>query len=190
VSPGPGDGPYRIEPLDPDRHDRAAFSCGVAQVDNYFKKTANKLARANNTRVYVLSAPSGDVIGFYAINAHAVAYADLPASYARNRPAHGLIPAAFIAMIGRDERYRGGGFGGLLLADALKRIARAADELGIAVVLLDVLDCGRPERVAQRKALYAAFGFQPLAAQPLRMVLPIHVVRTLLADTESAPAAR
>jgi len=32
-----------IEPLDPDRHDRAAFSCGVDQVDNFFRKTANKL---------------------------------------------------------------------------------------------------------------------------------------------------
>jgi hypothetical protein len=41
---------YIIEPFDPERHDRAAFSCGVEQVDNYFQKTANKLAKADNVR--------------------------------------------------------------------------------------------------------------------------------------------
>ena len=42
-------------------------------------------------------------------------------------------------MIGRDQRYSGSGFGADLLVDALRRIAQAADSLGIAVVLLDVL---------------------------------------------------
>ena len=36
----------RIEPLDPERHGRGGFSCGVEAVDNFLKKTANKLARA------------------------------------------------------------------------------------------------------------------------------------------------
>jgi len=39
--------PYIIEPFDPERHDRAAFSCGVEQVDNYFQKAANKLPKDN-----------------------------------------------------------------------------------------------------------------------------------------------
>lgn len=40
-----------IEPLDPNKHDRAAFSFGVPQVDNFFRKTANKLSKAVNLRV-------------------------------------------------------------------------------------------------------------------------------------------
>jgi len=60
---------YTIEPFDPERHDRAAFSCGVKQVDNYFQKTANKLAKADNVRLYVMVDPGGSVIGFYALNA-------------------------------------------------------------------------------------------------------------------------
>ena len=54
---------YIIEPFDPERHDRAAFSCGVEQVDNYFQKTANKLAKADNVRLYVMIDPAGTVIG-------------------------------------------------------------------------------------------------------------------------------
>lgn len=49
--------PYIIEPFDPAKHDRAAFSCGIVQVDNYFQKTANKLAQADNVRLYVMTVP-------------------------------------------------------------------------------------------------------------------------------------
>jgi hypothetical protein len=64
------------------------------------------LAKADNIRLYVMVAPEGAVMGFYAINAHAVSYDALPPRYACARPAHGSIPAAFISMIGRDRRYR------------------------------------------------------------------------------------
>ncbi|MCB1495431.1 MAG: hypothetical protein KDJ86_06580 [Bauldia sp.] len=72
-------------------------------------------------------------------------------------------------MIGRDERFRGQGYGGDLLVDALKCVALVAESLGIAVVMLDVLDCGDPERVARRKALYEGFGFKPLQSNSLRI---------------------
>jgi predicted acetyltransferase len=171
---------YTIEPFDPEKHDRAAFSCGVEQVDNYFQKTANKLAKADNVRLYVMINSAGTVIGFYALNAHAVHFAELPAKFARTRPSHGNIPAAYISMIGRDQRFRGGGYGGDLLVDALRRIAVAADAIGVAVVMLDVLDCGDPDRVARRKTLYESYGFLSLASNPLRMFLPVSVIHKLI----------
>lgn len=169
-----------IEPFDPARHDRTAFSCGVEQVDNFFKKTANKLAKADNVRLFVMTTSDGALIGYYALNAHSVDYADLPPKYARARPSHGQIPAAYISMIGIDTRFAGKGFGGDLLVDALTRIVSAADEVGIAVVMLDVLDCGDPQLVEKRMKLYAGYGFAPLASQPLRLFLPIATVRQLL----------
>jgi len=174
--------PYCIEPFDSARHDRDCFSSGIASIDNYFHKTANKLAKADNIRLYVMAAPEGAVMGFYAINAHAVSYEALPPRYARTRPAHGAIPAAFISMIGRDRRYRNQGFGSDLLVDALTRIARASEAIGIAVVMLDVFDCGDPERVERRKALYQGFGFMPLPSNPRRLFLPIATVRQWLAE--------
>ncbi len=161
--------PYSIEPFDPERHDRAGFSCGVPAVDNYFKKTAKKLAEAGNVRLFVMVSTEQALIGFYAINAHAVNY-------------RGSIPAAFIAMIGRDQRFSGAGFGGDLLVDALLRIDQAADSLGIAVVLLDVLDCGDPYRTARHQALYENYGFQPLLSKPTRLFLPLRVIRELMTE--------
>lgn len=173
-----------IEPLDPNKHDRAAFSCGVEQIDNFFKKTGNKLAKADNVRVFVMIAPAGDVIGFYAINAHAVDYRDLPKRFARTRPVHGSIPAAYLSMIGVDVRYAGKGYGGDLLADALSRIAVASESLGIAIVILDVFDDGQPEMIARRKSLYESYGFTPLQSHPLRLFLPVATIRKLLAELD------
>lgn len=169
-----------IEPFDPERHDRDGFSCGVEQVDNFFKLTANKLTRADNLRVFVMVASERSVIGFYALNAHAVRYEELPAKFARTRPSHGTIPAAYISMIGLDQRFSGHGYGGDLLIDALKRISRAADTIGIAVVMLDVLDDGKEDLVAKPKSLYEGYGFAALPSNPLRLFLPVETVRKLI----------
>ncbi len=53
----------RIEPFDPERHDRATFACGVETVDNFLRKTANKLARADNLRLYAMTDSAGALIG-------------------------------------------------------------------------------------------------------------------------------
>ena len=170
-----------IELLDTERHDRERFSCGVDTVDNYFRKTANKLAKAGNARVYVMTSETGDVIGFYALNAHSVDFTELPSRYARTRPSHGAIPAAFISMIGLDQRYAGKGHGGDLLADALLRIEQAAERIGIAMVVLDVLDDGNPDFVRRRKTLYLRYGFEALPSNPLRLFLPVAAIRESLA---------
>ena len=172
--------PFTIEPFDPAKHDRAAFSSGVAQVDNFFGKTANKLAKADNLRVFVMQDGQGVLIGFYALNAHSVDYQQLPNRFARTRPGHGMIPAAYISMIGVDSHFQGKGFGGDLLTDCLARLAKVAETLGTAIVMLAILDCGDPLRVAKRKALYKGYGFTPLRSDPLRLFLPMATVRSLL----------
>jgi ribosomal protein S18 acetylase RimI-like enzyme len=173
-----------IEPFDSARHDRAAFSCGVEQVDNFFKKTANKLVKTDNLRVYVLVGSDGQLVGFYAINAHKVDYTELPPKYARDRPGHGSIRAIYISMIGVDIRFAGNGYGADLLADCLKRIARIGDELGVSVVMLDVLDDGNPELVDKRKRLYAGYGFTPLPTNDRRLFLPLATVKQLIEQSK------
>ena len=111
---------------------------------------------------------------------HDQPHADLPAKYARTRPGHGSIPAAYISMFGVDGRHQGKGYGGDLLVDGLRRIASAADNIGIAVVMLDVLDCGDAAKTARRKALYEGYGFLPLHLNPLRLFMPLATVRALV----------
>lgn len=171
-----------IEPLDTDRHDRAAFSSGVEQVDNFLQKTAGKLVKGGTARVFVVVAPHQNperILGFYSINAHSVDYEDLPNRYRRYALPGGSIPAAFIGMMGVTQAAQGQGIGHLLLVDALKGAYLASHRVGTAVVLLDILDCGNPEAVARRQRLYEGLGFQQLTSAPLRMFLPMGTVAQL-----------
>ena len=169
--------PFKIQPFDPKTHDRAAFSCGVPQIDNYLKLTAKRGAKADVVRIWVVIDAENQIVGFYGINMHAVDVKEMPASYKKKAMKHGLLPAAFIAMIGVDEKHQGNGLGSALVADALDRIARASEEIGTCVVMLDVFDDGNVDAVTRRKNYYESFGFIPLPDQQLRLFMPIATAR-------------
>ena len=171
--------PFTIQPFDPEAHNRTAFSCGVPQIDNYLKLTAKKGSKADMVRVWVAIDDNSNIVGFYGINMHAVGVKDMPATYEKKAMKHGLLPAAFIAMIGVDKTRQGTGIGSALVADALSRIGRVSDDIGTCVVMLDVFDDGDSDAVARRKTYYEAFGFIPLPDQPLRLFMPIKTVRAL-----------
>lgn len=171
--------PFTIQPFDPKTHDRAAFSCGVPQIDNYLKLTAKKGSKADVVRVWVVIDAKSNIVGFYGINMHAVDVKEMPDAYQKKAGKHGLLPAAFIAMIGVDKTQQGNGIGSALVADALCRIARVSEEIGTCVIILDVFDGGNADTVAQRKSYYEAFGFLPLPDQPLRFFMPVQTAREL-----------
>ncbi len=171
--------PFTIQPFDPKNHDRAAFSCGVPQIDNYLKLTAKKGSKADVVRVWVLVDAKESIVGFYGINMHAIDVKEMPEAYKKKAGKHGMLPAAFIAMIGVDQSQQGNGIGSALVADALSRIARVSDEIGTCVIILDVFNDGDADIVARRKTYYEAFGFLPLPDQPLRLFMPIQSAREL-----------
>lgn len=171
--------PFTIQPFDPKTHDRAAFSCGVPQIDNYLKLTAKKGSKADVVRVWVVIDAQNSIVGFYGINMHAIDIKEMPDAYQKKAGKHGLLPAAFIAMIGVDETQQGNGIGSALVADALCRIARVSEEIGTCVIILDVFDDGDADTVARRKSYYETFGFIPLPDQPLRLFMPVQTAREL-----------
>ena len=167
-----------IEPLDPQKHDRAAFSCGTDRLDNFLKRTARKHQAGDFTRVWVATeGGKAKILGYYALNAHSLEGDDLPANLTRNAPRFGVIPAVYLSMIAVDRRHQGQGFGRILLADALNRAAAAADQIGLKAMILDVIEDGGHEITEKRRAFYAAMGFQSLPARPLRMFISIETAR-------------
>lgn len=167
-----------IEPLDPQKHDRAGFSCGIARLDNYLKYTARKHQAGGFTRVWVATRTGKqEIAGFYALNAHSLQGGQLPADLTRNAPLHGGVPAIYLSMIAVNRRDQGQGIGKILLADALKRSSAAADQIGLKAVVLDVIEDGGPEVAAKRLAFYASMGFVQLPGYPARMFMGIDAVR-------------
>lgn len=170
---------FSIKPFDPNSQDRTAFSCGVSQIDNYLQLTAKKNSKADMVKIWAALDGRSRIVGFYGINMHAVAVDEMPSAYRKKAPRHGLLPAAFIAMMGVDRTRQGQGLGGVLLADALNRIGRVAEEIGTAAVLLDITNDGDKHAIERRCRYYKSFGFTALPDQPLRLFIPIQTVREL-----------
>ena len=168
-----------IAPLDPERHDRASFSCGTGRLDNFLKRNARKHQSGDFTRVWVATEGGrAEILGYYALNAHSLEGDDLPANLTKHAPRSGSIPAVYLSMIAVDRRHQGRGVGRILLADALKRAVSAADQIGLKAVVLDVIEDGGPDITEKRRAFYLAMGFRSLPARLLRMFISIDTARS------------
>ena len=163
--------PLTVEPLGA-HHDRASFSCGEPSLDRYIRRQARQDARRRVARVFVASGePPGRVAGYYTLSAASFEKDDLPAEVARRLP-HYPVPAAVIGRLAVDLRSQGGGLGEVLLLDAIRRVVRAGDTIGVYAVVVDALH----ERAS---AFYERYGFLPFPSRPLRLYLPLRTFEQL-----------
>lgn len=143
----------------------AVFSCGVAPLDNYLKTQARQDVKKNAVRAYVLhTTGSNTIIGYYTISAASVELTDLPEVFARRLPRYGVLPTMLIGRLAVDQRYRGQGLGGILLANALRRCYTLAQEIRSVAVVVDAKD----EAAAH---FYERYGFLHLTSTPLRLYM-------------------
>ena len=68
------------------------------------------------------------------------------------------------------NEFQGKGLGSILLADACKKVAHASAVLAVAGIVVDAQD-------AAAEAFYTHFGFQRLAGEHVRLLLPATVFR-------------
>jgi GNAT superfamily N-acetyltransferase len=151
-----------IEPLG--KHDRRAFSCGVAALDHWFHLRARQDEKRNVARVFAAIDDRLGVVGFYSLSTFTLTIVDLPADHAKRLPRYDHIPAALIGRLARDLRVRGQGVSDLLLADAVRRILSVTSTLAVFAIVVDAKD----EAAA---AFYGDFGFKPFPSRPSRLFL-------------------
>jgi ribosomal protein S18 acetylase RimI-like enzyme len=163
----------KIEPLDRNTHDRAAFSCGNDKIDNFLKINAAGQQDQDITKAYVIvEPPSPRVLGFYAMNAHSIDATVVPEALRKKLPKYPNFSAVYISVIGTQKDLQGKGIGSILLADALKRCIEIADKAGSFAVVLDALndDAAR---------LYRKIGFIDIPSEQhdRRMMISMQAVR-------------
>jgi ribosomal protein S18 acetylase RimI-like enzyme len=162
---------YRIEPLG-DKHDRAAFSCGVEALDRYLQRQASQDVSRRVAAAFVITADGTTIAGFYTLSAHLVNLTDLPESVAKRLPRYLNVPATLLGRLAVSENFRGQGIGELLLLDALKRALGNTREVASAVVVVDAKD----ERA---RGFYSDHDFIPLPTQPNRLFYPMKTIEKL-----------
>ena len=133
----------RIELLDPARHDRGDFDCGVVRLNNYLKLSARKQQQNDLSRVYVVvEEGSTRILGYHAINLGRINVDELERR-PRGAPKHGEIPALFLGQAAVDKSAQGGGLGGILMHHVFEKAAGIADMAGCFAIILDVISVVR-----------------------------------------------
>ena len=163
-------------------HDRSAFSCGFAPIDNFLKSSLSDQIKSGMVSAYM--ATGGDdpaVLGFYTLGALAVR-ADLgPKAWSRARVPD--VPVIYIRAVAvREDRQRDG-LGTALLIDAMVRCVDIADRMGAAAIVLDVL---RDDNFERRWHFYETLGFRSLGDpdNSERVFIPMADVRASLVEID------
>ncbi len=161
-----------IEKLDK-RHDRAAFSCGVKELDTYLHRFAGQNEKSGISQHFVAVATAGEggILGYYALSAGSVVFELVPDHLKKRLPRY-PVPVAHIGRLAVDRSMQGRGLGEDLLIDALARIARVADEIGIHAVEVVAIN-------GSARRFYLKYGFTALADDERHLYLPLAAVRKL-----------
>jgi GNAT superfamily N-acetyltransferase len=156
--------------FDPERHDASRFASGRPALDAWLRRSAGQGQRRDASRTFVVVDGEGAVIAYHTLVAGAVEHGAATGQARRGLSRHFKIPVCLLARLAVDARHQGAGLGAAMLADALMRAARAAEQVGMRAVVVDALD----EAAA---AFYRRFGLEPLAGDGLTLMITVARIR-------------
>ena len=157
---------YNIEPLNPSKHRREEFDCGVEALNDYLKKRARKEMDAGLAVCFV-AAPASDpgcIAGFYTLSAATILTSTLPEAVIRKLPRYGDFPATLLGRLARSTAFKGQGLGDRLMMSAFARAVNAAEEVASWAIVTDPKD-------DNARRFYEEFGFSELSENRLFMTM-------------------
>ena len=155
-------------------HDRKAFDCGEAELNEFLRRHARQSNERGGAMSFVAS-PLDDesrVLGFYSLSPASIDYARTPALVKKGLARYD-VPVFRLGRLAVDRTMQGQGLGGQLLLSAGRRCIHAAAEVGGVALLIDA----KNDRVAR---WYEAFGALPLLDTPRSLVLPLGRIEAAL----------
>ena len=159
--------PYSFEPLAD--HDRASFSCGIAELDSYLRQQASQDAKRKVAAPFVMVDQERRILGYYALSAYGVHATELPSALIKRLPKYPLIPATLLGRLAVSREYQGQKLGRLLFMDALYRSWKSTDEVASVGVIAEAID-------NSARDFYVRHEFVPLAGLPRKLFIAMATV--------------
>ena len=158
---------FSVEELNPRRHDRAGFDCGVEPLNRYLRTLAaqHRTKGVATTFVLVDTDRPATILGYYSLSAAALAFEQLTDADRKGLPSY-PIPAVRIGRLAIARVHRGQRLGELLLANAVKRVLLTRTTLGVFALLVEAKD-------APAEAFYRKYGFRLCDPQTRQFYLPL-----------------
>lgn len=153
--------------LDPAIHDRLAFDCGVAALNEYLQRFAEQHRKRGISAAYVLvdsSAPA-KILGYYTLSAAEVGVERL-AEVDRKRLPRFPVPCFRMGRLACRADQHGRGIGKLLVGCAVDRCLKARRQVAAYALIVDAKDSGV-------RGFYEHFGFKALRDAALTLYLPL-----------------
>lgn len=150
-------------------HILSEFYCGEAVLDEWIRNRGLKNQSLGAARTFVVCREdSSQVVGFYSLATGSVTHTVATGSLKRNMP--DPIPVIILARLAVDASFHGKGLGADLLHDAVLRICRVAENIGVRAVMVHALS-------NSAKQFYLHHGFTPSITQEntLFLRLPVQV---------------
>ena len=159
------------EPL-VEHHDFGDFRSGGASLDDWLKRRARANQASGASRTYVVC-EGKVVVGYYALASGVVTVEAAPGRFRRNMP--NPIPVAVLARLAVDHKWQGRGIGRALFRDGARRVAHAADAIGIRGIVVHAIS-------EEAKKFYVTLGFDPSPREPMTLMVTLSDIRSALSQ--------
>jgi ribosomal protein S18 acetylase RimI-like enzyme len=160
---------FEIKPLDKTIHNRAAFSCGEPELDDYLKTQSSQDKKKYASVVYVGAINTTTIVGYYSLSQFSIELKGLPESLSKDFPIYPQVPATLLGRLAVHEVLQGNGYGELLLLDALKRVLDLTVHIASCVLVVDAKN-------EKARSFYGRYGFVGLADVDKRLLLPMKTI--------------
>lgn len=149
-------------------HDLSHFDCGNISLSDWLRKKALKNQISGASRTFVVC-DNNRVIAYYSLAAGSIEHKYVGSRMKRNQP--DPIPVVILARLAVDITYQKQGLGLGLVKDAIQKILRAAESIGIRAILVHAIDDAA-------KAFYEnKCGFTPSEFQERTLMISLKDIR-------------
>jgi predicted GNAT family N-acyltransferase len=164
---------YNIEPLGD--HDRAAFSCGNASLDQYIREQASQDVKRKLAAVFVITAKHAprNILSYYTLSSRELKLEQLPPEIGKKARKYGYVGVTLVGRMAVAVQCKGTGLGALTLMNALEKSLLAAREVASWAVFVNAID----DNAAN---FYRKYGFIELPGDKRKLFLPMKTIERLL----------
>lgn len=151
--------------LDPDRHDRKNFTCGIAALDEYLLRFAVQQSKKGVTvvRVLVDDSKPAEILGYYSLSAAQIDVSSLDEADKKQLPRY-PVPCFRMGRLACSTAHQGKGIGKLLIGCAVARCIEARKQVAAFALIVDAKN-------AHAKNFYKHFGFKACVDSPMTLYL-------------------
>ena len=119
-------------------HQVEKFDCGHPVMNAWLVQRALKNQDEGATRSFVVCDDTGRVLGYYALAVGSCARENAPGNISRGMPEP--IPMVILARLAVDRTLQRSGLGRQLIADAVLRTLRIAEQAGVRGLMVSAID--------------------------------------------------